>query len=226
MKKGTPIEQVLRAMKVRGVRWPISRALAVRYHGLPSDVVEILERRRLVRPGKVPAKHLPPPTNDARLDNFIRDVTELGVRWPATRDDLRNFGGCREKTIEKLLAHGLIRGTELADGLLTPTLVSTLEFLGIESKEEFRERMGAGELNLRRMRNVGEQGVERLMAWAYGNEAHPPKEGLNLRVSRETKEGLEALRIRLGLVNKDDVVERLVKDALGGDRSPRGRKPS
>lgn len=224
MKSGTPMKEVLSAMKARGVRWPISRAEAVRYYYLPSDVVEKLEQRGLVRLGTVPVKHLPPPTNDARLDSFIRDVTELGVRWPAFRDDLRIFCGCREKTIEKLLAHGLIRGLELADDLLTPTLVRTLEELGIESKEEFRARMAEGELNLREMRNVGEQGVEKLMAWAYGNEALPPKVGLNLRVSRATKEGLETLRMRRGLPNMDDVVERLVKDALGGEPSPRGQR--
>lgn len=225
MKKGTPIKEVLCTMKARGVVWPITRALAVRYHWLPSDVVRELMRRGLVVEGSVPAEHLPPPTNDAALDLFIRDVTELGVRWPATRDVVRGYGAWRNngKLLTQLREHGLIRGPELDDPLLTPALVSVLEWMGIESKEEFRDRMAAGELKLQGVRRVGQQGVEKLMAWAYGNEAQTPRVGLNLRVSPETKEGLEILRIRLGLTDSEAVVESLVNEALREERKKDGR---
>ncbi|MBI3882632.1 MAG: hypothetical protein HY301_21540 [Verrucomicrobia bacterium] len=216
MIKGTTFAQAMRAMKVRGVDWPISRAMAIREHGIPKPVLEEMERRGLVRPGKVPVEHLPPPTNDARLDSFIRDATELGVRWPATRASVWGYVGVSTGVIRALLRHGLIRGPELHDGSLTPSQVSVLEHLGIASKEEFRVRMAAGKLpDLRRLRNMGRQSVEKLMSWAFGNEMPPVKVGLTLRVARETKEALEVLREQRGLASRDETVEQLVAEAVG-----------
>ncbi|MEO6785875.1 MAG: hypothetical protein ABI318_07045 [Chthoniobacteraceae bacterium] len=215
MKKGTSYERVLRIMKLREVRWPISRELAVRYHDVPRHALEKLERKRLIHPGELPeGACLPPPTDDPALDSFIRDLTVLGIHWPATRDQLVLYGGAKETIFHGLLRHGLILGPELYDGSLNRTQVRVLHELGITSREEFRRQMAEGGLKLRMLRSIGERAVELLIAWACGTEPPPVRRGLSLRVWPEAKAGLETLRLRHGLPTKDEMVEKLVADAL------------
>ncbi|MEQ1859142.1 MAG: hypothetical protein ABMA13_04340 [Chthoniobacteraceae bacterium] len=200
----------------KGVRFPAPREWARRSYLVGDGVRKELERRGLLFPGRLPrGVRLPPTTNDARTDSFVRDMTILGVRWPVARDDLRLYRGRTDRVVRILIEHGLIVEPEIYDGTLVPTQVRALEALGITSKHEFREWVTENDPEeLRKYRNVGQHSIERLMRWAFGNEAPQVKRGLTVRVSPDTIKGLERLRTDRGFSSHDETIEALVADAL------------
>jgi hypothetical protein len=203
-------------IKKQGVRFPVSREWAIRSIHVGPEVRKELERCDLIRPGRMPqGVRLPPPTNDAGTDSFVRDLAIIGIEWPARHDELRLYRGGSPRVIHILIEHGLIIAQELYDGTLAPTQVSALEALEITSKQEFREWIAENDPEkLRKYRNVGQHSIERLMKWAFGNEAPQVKRGLTVRLSPETKKGLDQLRIRRGLSSPDETIEELVAEAL------------
>jgi hypothetical protein len=202
-----------RDMEQLGARFPVSREWAVRRGYATTNELKELERRNLVYPGRLPkGARLPPTTNDAYTDRFVRDLTIIGMRWPAPIGDLRHrFVGANDRVIRILARHGLLVAAELYDGSLTPTLASALQTLGITSRKAFRAWVAKDDLDrLRKYRNIG--------------QAPPVKHSLTLRVFAETKAGLERLRIHRGLKSCDELVEALVAEALRAGGLGRGRK--
>ncbi len=147
------------------------------------------------------------------FDEVITELREEGIEFPATRRTLIQISGVGEGFFRECARRGLLLCSEAWDGSLSPRTAQALEEHGITSREEFRRKYAAGELQIHHWRGVGKSSIVRLLAWAGLTLPDDGKLEVKLNLSKATRDGLDALRKRLCLASRDAVVERLVEEA-------------
>lgn len=164
------------------------------------------------KPASVPAK-------DGRANGYIERLIERlrrsGCQFPASRRELLFHPkvDVSERMIRRLAQRGLVVLSEGWDGSLMPTTAKTLEYAGITSRADFREKYLAGTLDVLRWPLYGKNGRARLFAWAGLPMPDSLRPKVSLALSGKTCEALDALVKKRGLHSREELVSRLVAEA-------------
>lgn len=167
-------------------------------------------RRSRNRPIKIS-----PATPQTYCNGLVELLRKDGWEFPVSRRDLiRNFKGVSDATIRELARRRLLVCSEMWDGSLPPHAAMVLEDHGIVDRADFREKYLTGKLEIARWLGFGPLRQRLVLEWAKLPVPSDERREIKLLLLHETCEGLETLRKRQGLGSREQVVTRLVAEAL------------